>query len=179
VSELLDDRSTLRKLSDTIIIERSGDTTAVVFDTDVKGAGVALDFGGELNAVRERMAEATQREVPNVVMTEPGGSTATLTAQELAELSYEERLLHDAKQKIAEGEYAIALKLLGDLLSLDPEQESLAPSEAIASASGSPAAAPTAAGPKQRGGISERREVGRNDPCPCGSGKKYKRCHGA
>ncbi len=21
-------------------------------------------------------------------------------------------------------------------------------------------------------------EVGRNDPCPCGSGKKYKRCHG-
>ncbi len=26
-----------------------------------------------------------------------------------------------------------------------------------------------------------RREAapGRNDPCPCGSGKKYKRCHGA
>ena len=23
------------------------------------------------------------------------------------------------------------------------------------------------------------REVGRNDPCPCGSGKKYKKCHGA
>jgi len=22
-------------------------------------------------------------------------------------------------------------------------------------------------------------EVGRNDPCPCGSGKKYKKCHGA
>ncbi|HEV8633347.1 MAG TPA: SEC-C metal-binding domain-containing protein, partial [Chloroflexota bacterium] len=21
--------------------------------------------------------------------------------------------------------------------------------------------------------------VGRNDPCPCGSGKKYKKCHGA
>ncbi|MCB0573627.1 MAG: SEC-C domain-containing protein [Saprospiraceae bacterium] len=20
--------------------------------------------------------------------------------------------------------------------------------------------------------------VGRNDPCPCGSGKKYKHCHG-
>ena len=20
--------------------------------------------------------------------------------------------------------------------------------------------------------------IGRNDPCPCGSGKKYKRCHG-
>ena len=27
-----------------------------------------------------------------------------------------------------------------------------------------------------------RREVpkpGRNDPCPCGSGKKFKKCHGA
>jgi preprotein translocase subunit SecA len=27
--------------------------------------------------------------------------------------------------------------------------------------------------------ISEKPEVGRNDPCPCGSGKKYKKCHGA
>jgi preprotein translocase subunit SecA len=24
----------------------------------------------------------------------------------------------------------------------------------------------------------EGRKVGRNDPCPCGSGKKYKKCHG-
>lgn len=22
-------------------------------------------------------------------------------------------------------------------------------------------------------------KVGRNDPCPCGSGKKFKKCHGA
>jgi preprotein translocase subunit SecA len=27
--------------------------------------------------------------------------------------------------------------------------------------------------------IREGRKVGRNDPCPCGSGKKYKSCHGA
>lgn len=26
--------------------------------------------------------------------------------------------------------------------------------------------------------LSEKKTVGRNDPCPCGSGKKYKRCHG-
>src|SRR5277367_1641707 len=25
----------------------------------------------------------------------------------------------------------------------------------------------------------ESKSVGRNEPCPCGSGKKYKRCHGA
>ena len=23
------------------------------------------------------------------------------------------------------------------------------------------------------------KNIGRNDPCPCGSGKKYKKCHGA
>ena len=25
----------------------------------------------------------------------------------------------------------------------------------------------------------EFENVGRNEPCPCGSGKKYKKCHGA
>jgi hypothetical protein len=32
--------------------------------------------------------------------------------------------------------------------------------------------------PKRRGEGSTKRKVGRNDPCPCGSGKKYKRCCG-
>ena len=27
--------------------------------------------------------------------------------------------------------------------------------------------------------LTEEDKVGRNDPCPCGSGKKYKKCHGA
>jgi preprotein translocase subunit SecA len=26
---------------------------------------------------------------------------------------------------------------------------------------------------------SDRDKIGRNDPCWCGSGKKFKRCHGA
>ncbi|MCV2884895.1 preprotein translocase subunit SecA [Aestuariibacter sp. AA17] len=30
----------------------------------------------------------------------------------------------------------------------------------------------------QSGMSNEGRKVGRNDPCPCGSGKKYKQCHG-
>ncbi len=30
-----------------------------------------------------------------------------------------------------------------------------------------------------RATVSKKAEVGRNDPCPCGSGKKYKKCHGA
>ncbi len=39
---------------------------------------------------------------------------------------------------------------------------------------GEAAAAATAAAPTLRDGP----KVGRNDPCPCGSGKKYKQCHG-
>ncbi|MGH7682583.1 MAG: SEC-C metal-binding domain-containing protein, partial [Candidatus Eiseniibacteriota bacterium] len=27
--------------------------------------------------------------------------------------------------------------------------------------------------------VTQEARVGRNDPCPCGSGKKYKKCHGA
>ena len=27
--------------------------------------------------------------------------------------------------------------------------------------------------------VAEEDQIGRNDPCPCGSGKKYKKCHGA
>jgi preprotein translocase subunit SecA len=26
--------------------------------------------------------------------------------------------------------------------------------------------------------VTIEKKVGRNDPCPCGSGKKYKQCHG-
>jgi preprotein translocase subunit SecA len=32
--------------------------------------------------------------------------------------------------------------------------------------------------PQQRV-VSEEEKIGRNDPCWCGSGKKYKKCHGA
>ena len=31
---------------------------------------------------------------------------------------------------------------------------------------------------QSQGPVRARGKVGRNDPCPCGSGKKYKRCHG-
>jgi preprotein translocase subunit SecA len=32
---------------------------------------------------------------------------------------------------------------------------------------------------RQKAPVSVEKEPGRNDPCPCGSGKKYKKCHGA
>ena len=40
--------------------------------------------------------------------------------------------------------------------------------------------ADAASGPGERGTfVRSERKVGRNEPCPCGSGKKFKNCHGA
>jgi preprotein translocase subunit SecA len=35
-----------------------------------------------------------------------------------------------------------------------------------------------ATAPQQRV-VSEQEKIGRNEPCWCGSGKKFKKCHGA
>jgi preprotein translocase subunit SecA len=64
------------------------------------------------------------------------------------------------------------------------EHEQLQGADAIAAAGGGaatalaapPSVTPTGA-PKPV--VNEHRDVGRNDPCWCGSGKKFKRCHGA
>jgi preprotein translocase subunit SecA len=71
---------------------------------------------------------------------------------------------------------------------LSYEHQSLAGADAIAAAGGSTATAtaavagggsvatPVAPRPMVK---SEQENIGRNDPCWCGSGKKYKKCHGA
>ncbi len=83
---------------------------------------------------------------------------------------------------------------------LSYEHQSFAGSDAIAAAGmtalesgGAAAPIPTSAGsmagglgggtsvataPRQRV-VSEEQKLGRNDPCWCGSGKKFKKCHGA
>jgi preprotein translocase subunit SecA len=67
----------------------------------------------------------------------------------------------------------------------DPAAEAI-PAFAGAGATTASAAAGTARRPARVGGDDvvktvrrEEPKVGRNDPCPCGSGKKYKKCHGA
>jgi preprotein translocase subunit SecA len=47
------------------------------------------------------------------------------------------------------------------------------PQRMVLSHGDEPIAARPSSAPKRDG-----EKVGRNDPCPCGSGKKYKRCHG-
>jgi preprotein translocase subunit SecA len=40
-------------------------------------------------------------------------------------------------------------------------------------------APPKVEGQRPQPAVNREAKVGRNDPCPCGSGKKYKKCHGA
>ncbi|RPJ71979.1 MAG: preprotein translocase subunit SecA [Acidobacteria bacterium] len=61
-----------------------------------------------------------------------------------------------------------------------------APSESPSLFASAPAGAGAGRTPARTGGDDviktvrrEEPKVGRNDPCPCGSGKKYKKCHGA
>jgi preprotein translocase subunit SecA len=52
----------------------------------------------------------------------------------------------------------------------------------LSARAGSPAAPRTAPPPAPEGQgtfVRSERKVGRNEPCPCGSGKKYKNCHGS
>jgi preprotein translocase subunit SecA len=66
---------------------------------------------------------------------------------------------------------------------LSYEHESAQGADAIAAAGGAATAlaAPpeTTAMGSPKPAVNEHRDIGRNDPCWCGSGKKFKRCHGA
>jgi preprotein translocase subunit SecA len=70
-----------------------------------------------------------------------------------------------------------------EVAAMEAEQQRLAArlqQQMLASGGGAPInalsndASPAAAGTVQHEGP----KIGRNDPCPCGSGKKYKHCHG-
>ena len=69
--------------------------------------------------------------------------------------------------------------------SLHYEHETSAGAEVISAAGGAATALAAPPGPSESGSfaqpqaVNEHKDIGRNDPCWCGSGKKYKRCHGA
>jgi preprotein translocase subunit SecA len=106
---------------------------------------------------------------------------------------YFEELMNNVRLQICTGLFRSAsnLQAFENMLALlSRTARAVGPSDAPA---GTPPSAPTAAAPggdDAVGGAPEirlpkitvRREtpkVGRNEPCPCGSGKKYKNCHGA
>ncbi len=114
------------------------------------------------------------------------------------------RMFEDLKQAIQHYTVDALLKLLRNDLTVTvnkPEPQRKAPrnvrtnADAIAKASGqakSEGDTQAKANPRRNGNASHKNNgantssrpaslgrIGRNDPCPCGSGKKYKKCHGA
>jgi preprotein translocase subunit SecA len=97
--------------------------------------------------------------------------------------------LFHAQLEPAEAEQALAqpASANGADGSLQYEHQSLAGAEAIAAAGAGASGGAVATAAMAGGGStstqqivkSDRDNIGRNDPCWCGSGKKYKKCHGA
>ncbi len=81
------------------------------------------------------------------------------------EAEQRERLMRALQAQHAEAQSALAI---------GASEQVAEDGEAIAGAASSPGQRPLAA-PFVR----DQRKVGRNEPCPCGSGKKFKQCHGA
>ncbi len=70
-----------------------------------------------------------------------------------------------------------------DMARLEAQRRQQQPAQMVMSGGGGAAAAGVGGQPAPRARQStvrrDREKVGRNEPCPCGSGKKYKKCHGA
>ncbi len=99
------------------------------------------------------MLERVKREVVTLL-----ARVRIRTEEEVAELEAQERAMAEAQARQMQFQHADA-----GGYGADEEAE-----QAQAALAGRPVSMPADAGPK----------VGRNDPCPCGSGKKFKHCHG-
>jgi preprotein translocase subunit SecA len=96
-----------------------------------------------------------------------------------------EQLMANIRNGVARGIYhvqlapqTVAVPVAAPPASLRENRDAIeANTGAIPLPDGAPVRAPVAAA--AGGGVAVMHKVGRNDPCPCGSGKKFKRCHGA
>ncbi|MFP5505475.1 MAG: preprotein translocase subunit SecA [Gammaproteobacteria bacterium] len=87
-----------------------------------------------------------------------------------------ERIKHDVVSIVCK----VQVRAESDVAAVEEQRRQTAPMQfqhaeasALAEAGGEASAQDEKQAPHVRG-----RKVGRNDPCPCGSGKKYKHCHG-
>ena len=92
-------------------------------------------------------------------------SKVSIRTQEEIDREEEER-----RQRLMRALQAQHAEMASALASAEQQQDPSAPQAA-------PGALPQ--GDAQGTFVRNDRKVGRNEPCPCGSGKKYKHCHGA
>jgi preprotein translocase subunit SecA len=97
--------------------------------------------------------------------------------EEVLTLLYHAQLAPEDAEELRRAQEAAAAAGNGGGFSY--EHESVAGADAIVAAGlGAETATSTVTRPRQRV-VDEHEKLGRNDPCWCGSGKKFKKCHGA
>jgi preprotein translocase subunit SecA len=114
---------------------------------------------------------------------ETSSTMARIEIRTQEELQREEEERYARLMRALQAQHAEVSSLLAEGATTDAAQLKAAIAAAAAPRPGARAApplpppppAPELAAPFVRG----ERKVGRNEPCPCGSGKKYKHCHGA
>ena len=93
-------------------------------------------------------------------------------------------MLERFKREVVEILSKVQIRAEEDVEAMEAQRRSEAPvsyqhEEApSATAGGAPEKAPAGAEPAHQPFVRDGRKVGRNEPCPCGSGKKFKQCHG-
>jgi preprotein translocase subunit SecA len=103
----------------------------------------------------------------------------SLIREEVLALLFHAQLAPEDAEELRQAQETAALA--GNGAGLSYEHESIAGADAIAAAGmggEADATVQTVTRPQQRV-VDEHEKLGRNDPCWCGSGKKFKKCHGA
>jgi len=93
------------------------------------------------------------------------------------------QMLERVKREVVELLSKIQIQAEEDVAAIDEQRRSTAPvsyrhDEIAAPTAGEVPDEAKAAAESEKPFVREGRKVGRNEPCPCGSGKKYKQCHG-
>jgi preprotein translocase subunit SecA len=90
-------------------------------------------------------------------------------------------LLDGIKHEVIRILARVQVKAEEDVQAVEAKRRQEAPMQFRHDEARSPAAPPlreAVAPPVPETYVREGRKVGRNEPCPCGSGQKYKHCHG-
>ncbi|HVN44869.1 MAG TPA: preprotein translocase subunit SecA [Steroidobacteraceae bacterium] len=105
---------------------------------------------------------------------------ATIEVRTQEEIEREEEERHRRLMRALQAQHAEAASALTGVGVAPEPPPGTAPSLPDRRAPGAPPAAAPLPPPELPGTfVRSERKVGRNEPCPCGSGKKYKHCHGA
>ena len=84
-----------------------------------------------------------------------------------------EAMMQQLEADVVEKVFTVQIARQEDVARLEQRRRPQ-PAQMVMSGGGTPQRAATKVETVRRDG----EKVGRNDPCPCGSGKKYKKCHG-